>query len=334
MSSAEIRQADAADSLPRRAAGEPIAVTRAVVATGAFPDAPLDGLDVRDVAHIEPPPGWVRVEVRAAGLNYHDVFTLRGLTGAQYPCVLGTDAAGVTDDGHEVVVHAVLRPGDLLSESVPGTLAEYVYVPAENCVAKPSELSFEHAACLPTAWLTAYNMLFGKAHAQPGEHVLIQGAGGGVATAAITLAHSAGIEITATSRSAEKLDRAVELGAHHVLASGERLPTPVDVVIDTVGEATWRHSLRSVRRGGRIVTAGGTSGFDPPAALSSLFMNDVTVYGTYMGSRQQLEQLVNFLRVTGCRPTIDSIWELAATADAVERMLSGEAFGKILIRPS
>ena len=231
---------------------------------------------------------------------------------------LGTDAAGVTDDGREVVVHAVVRPGELLSETVPGTLAEYVFVPPENCIAKPSELSFEHAACLPTAWLTAYNMLFGKARAQPGEHVLIQGAGGGVATAAITLAHSAGIEITATSRSAEKLHRAVELGAHHVLASGERLPTPVDVVIDTVGAATWRHSLRSVRRGGRIVTAGGTSGFDPPAALSSLFMNDVTVYGTYMGSRRQLEQLVNFLRVTGCRPMIDSIWELAATADAVE----------------
>lgn len=310
------------------------AVTRAVVATGPFPDAPIDGLEIRHGVDLDPPSGWVRVDVRAAALNFKDVFTLRGMTGAVYPSVIGTDAAGVTEDGREVVVHAVVGPGQMLSEAVPGTFAESVYVPPENCVAKPAELTFEEAACLPTAWLTAYNMLFGKAAVQPGEHVLIQGAGGGVATAAITLAHAAGLEITATSRSAEKLDRAVQLGAHHALPTGERLPSRADVVIDTVGAATWRHSLRSVRRGGRVVVAGGTSGFDPPADLSSLFMRDITVYGTYMGSRQQLVQLVNLLRVTGRRPVIDSVWDLTAAAEAVERMLGGEAFGKIIIRPS
>jgi NADPH:quinone reductase-like Zn-dependent oxidoreductase len=176
-------------------------------------------------------------------------------------------------------------------------------------------------------------MLFGKAAAVPGEHVLIQGAGGGVATAAIVLASHAGLEVTTTSRSSEKLERATELGAHHVLAHGERLTAKVDFVIDTVGAATWRHSLQSVKRGGRIVLAGGTSGFDPPASLSSLFMRDVAVLGTYMGSRRQLELLTNMLVRSGCRPVIDSQWSLIDVDKAAERMINGQTFGKVIIQP-
>lgn len=310
----------------------------AALAARPDPDRPLDGLEVGHYELGRPAPGFARVQLKAASLNRHDVWTLRGYGAARelLPMVLGTDGAGVTEDGREVIVHAVIddeRAPSLLSERHPGTLAEWVAVPTANLVPKPTQLSFEEAACLPTAYLTAYNMLFGKGRVLPGEHVLIQGAGGGVATAAIILARAAGIEITVTSRDESRRERALELGAHHALPTGERLSQRVDAVLETVGAATYAHSLRSVRHGGRVIVAGGTTGFDPPAELQLMFLRDVAVIGTFMGTRDQLELLARFMATTGTKPLIDSSWPLAETHGALRRMIDGSAFGKLVIHP-
>src|SRR4051794_15574957 len=201
-------------------------------------DQPLRGLRVGQIEPPEVPQDWVEVQVRASALNHHDVWSLKGvgLPADRLPMVLGCDAAGVTSEGREVVVHAVLNePGfagadsthdphrSLLSERYPGTHATLVRVPAANLVDKPAGLSFVEAACLPTAWLTAYRMLFTQSGTRPGDTVLIQGAGGGVATAAVVLARHAGLRVWVTSRSAEKGERARALGAHAVFEAGARL---------------------------------------------------------------------------------------------------------------
>lgn len=306
------------------------------MARGGNSDSPLNHLSVEDVPAPMDRPGWTIVNVRAAAFNHHDLWTLRGLAGPPSgdPLVLGTDAAGETDDGREVIVHAVIAPGTLLSEGAPGTLAERVSVPEGNLVPKPEGLSFAEAACLPTSYLTAYHMLFGKGALRPGEHVLIQGAGGGVATAAILLGRAAGLEISITTRSEERGRRAAELGAHHVLPSHSRLPRRVDAVLETVGAQTWGHSLRSVRPGGRVVVAGGTTGFDPPAELPLLFLRDVDVRGAFMGTVEELRLLAGFLVNSGIRPLIDSVHDLEDLPAAAARMYSGDVFGKLVIEVS
>src|SRR3954453_20116325 len=180
--------------------------------------------------------------------------------------ILGGDASGVDEDGNEDVVHSVIGDPDagrgdetydpkrsLLSERHPGTFAEKVAVPRRNLVPKPSELSFSEAACLPTAWLTAYKMLFSRSGTKPGDTVLVQGAGGGVATAAIVLGRAAGLRVWATSRSEDKRKRALDAGAHEVFETGARPPDRVDAVIESVGEATLGHSIKSTRPGGLVV---------------------------------------------------------------------------------
>ena len=251
---------------------------------------------------------------------------------------------GVDEAGNEVVVHAVLGDPDagggdetldprrtLLSELHDGTLAEWVCVPARNIVAKPAELTFEEAACLPTAWLTAYRMLFTKARVRPGDRVLVQGAGGGVAVAATVLASHAGCHVTVTSRSPERLVRAKALGAQEVLAPGTRLARRADVVIETVGEATWRHSLTSLRPGGTIVVAGATTGVAPAAELNRVFFQQLNVLGSTMGTRAELEALLRFMVASGVRPVIDSTYQLGDARAAFERLASGEQFGKIVV---
>src|SRR5687767_1118523 len=245
------------------------------------PKDPLSVLEVGDRSEPEVPEGWTTVQVKAASLNHHDLFSLRGvgLPAERMPMILGTDAAGIDEDGNEVIVHSVVAsPGwtgdetldpkrTLFSELHQGTFAERVAVPKQNLLPKPPELSFAEAACLPTAWLTAYRMLFVKAGLQPGATVLVQGAGGGVATALITLARAAGARVWATSRSEEKRSRALDLGADAAFEPGARLPERVDVVAETVGAATWDHSLKACRPGGTIVISGATSGDAPPAGL-------------------------------------------------------------------
>ncbi len=318
----------------------------AVLAAAATPDDPLAGLHLGEHPAPDPPPGWEVVSVRAAALNHHDLWTLRGvgIDPQRLPIVLGCDAAGVTATGREVVVHAVIADTDaadetlsgefsILSERYDGTFAEQVAVPSRNLVDKPAGISFEEAACLPVAWLTAYRMLFTRAGLRPGKRVLIQGAGGGVATAALLLARAAGLHVTVTSRDESKLERAASLGAHVTLPTGDRLPSRVDAVIETVGEATWAHSLRALAPGGTVVVSGATSGPNPPADLSRMFFRQLQVVGSTMGTRHELVDLLRMLEATGVRPPIDAVSPLDAAPAAFQRMLDGELFGKLVLRP-
>src|SRR5680860_413844 len=213
----------------------------------------------------------------------------------------------------------------------PCQRAARVGLSSRNLIPKPAGLSFAEAACLPTAWLTAYGMLFVRGELRPGQRVLVQGAGGGVATAAILLARAAGLHVTVSSRSQEKLARALELGAHDAIGLGERLRERVDGVIETVGEATWRHSLRSVRDGGVIVCAGATSGTAPSADLQHVFFRQLRIVGSTMGPRAQLADLGDMLAVTGVRPPIDATFPLHGARAAYARMERGEVFGKLVL---
>jgi NADPH:quinone reductase-like Zn-dependent oxidoreductase len=308
-------------------------------------DNPLDALTVGDRPEPQAPPGWSTITVKAAALNHHDVWSLRGvgLVADRLPMILGCDAAGVDEDGNEVLVHAVISDpswvGDetldpkrsLLSEVHQGTMAAQLVVPARNVVRKPAGLSLEEAACLPTAWLTAYRMLFTQGALKPGDSVLVQGAGGGVATALITLARAAGLRVFATSRDEGKRARAVELGAHEAVAPGERLPQRVDAVMETVGEATWSHSLKALRPGGTVVLAGTTSGPQPEnAELRRIFFLQLRVQGSTMGTREELRALADFLDVSGVRPLIDRVLPLDQAREGFAAMIEGDLFGKVV----
>src|SRR5215469_7214548 len=246
----------------------------AVTATRFDTHNPISGLKLGDHADPVVPDGWTTVRVRAAALNHHDIWTLRGvgLPADRLPMILGCDAAGTDEDGREVVVHAVIGDalaagGDetfdpsrsLLSERHDGTFAEVVTVPRRNLVSTPEDITFEEAACLPTAYLTAFRMLFDRAPIGPGATVLVQGAGGGVATALVRLGSAAGYRMWVTSRSEDRRTRALELGADQAFETGARLPERVDAVMETIGEATWAHSLRALKPGGAIVICGATS---------------------------------------------------------------------------
>jgi NADPH:quinone reductase-like Zn-dependent oxidoreductase len=309
-------------------------------------DDPLSCLRVGAIEPGATPEDWVDVHVRAASLNHHDLWALRGqaLTADRTPMILGSDAAGVTTDGREVIVHAVIGDagarGDetldarrsLLSEIYPGTLAEIVRVPAANLVDKPAELTFEEAACLPTAWLTAFRMIARKSQTSPGDTLLIQGAGGGVSSAAIVLGSALGRRVWVTSRSERKREWAMDLGADAVFEPGSRLPEKVDAVIETVGAATWDHSLKSLRPGGTVVVSGATTGPNPPADLNRVFFLQLSIVGSTMGTRDDLVALVEMLRSTGVRPVIDSVHPLSAIAEGFAAMERGEVLGKIVAR--
>ncbi|TWH72124.1 NADPH:quinone reductase-like Zn-dependent oxidoreductase [Modestobacter roseus] len=315
----------------------------AFVSTPA-PDDPLSVLEVGDRPEPEVPEDWTTVEVKAASLNHHDLFSLRGvgLPAERMPMVLGCDAAGVDADGNEVVVHAVISSPDwtgdetmdpkrsLLSERYQGTLAERVAVPRRNVVPKPAELSFAEAACLPTAWLTAYRMLFVRSGLRPGQTVLVQGASGGVSTALVRLGSAAGYRMWVTGRSEEKRAAALALGADQAFESGARLPERVDGVMETVGEATWSHSIKSLKPGGVVVVCGATTGFNPGAELNRVFFTQLSVVGSTMGSREELDDLIQMCRVTGVRPQIDVELPLSEAREGFARMLEGRTNGKIV----
>jgi NADPH:quinone reductase-like Zn-dependent oxidoreductase len=307
---------------------------------------PLSGLVLGDRPSPTADDGWTVVTVRAASLNHHDLWSLRGvgLPGDRLPMILGCDAAGIDEDGNEVVVHAVVSsPGwtgdetldprrSLLSERYQGTFAEQVAVPRANLVPKPPSLSFVEAACLPTAWLSAYRMLFTMADVKPGDRVLVQGAGGGVATALVVLAKAAGLHVTVTSRDEDKLARARELGADAAVPTGSRLDVRVDAVMETVGAATWGHSLRSLRPGGTVVLSGATSGPDPERTeLNRIFFLQLRIHGSTMGTRRELAALTRFLELTGVRPLIDRTLAFDDARDGFAAMEHGDVFGKVVL---
>ncbi len=311
---------------------------RAAYAAELGAPEPLDGLVVGERPEPEPPPGWEVVSVRAASLNHHDVWTLRGVVGVPFepPVILGCDAAGVTDDGREVIVHSVLESGArfrMLTDGVDGSFAPRLAVPSANLIDKPPSLSFEQAACLPTAWLTAWTMLFEAARVRPGERVLVQGATGGLPTAAICLATAAGADVTATSRSERGREFARSLGADAVAETGARLAEPVHVVIETTGQPTWRHSVSSLGFGGRLVTGGATGGRDADAEIRQLFWKELTVAGVKMGTIESLRALARFVAHAGIDPPISDVFQgVDEVPRAMAEMIAGRQLGKLVIR--
>lgn len=311
---------------------------RAATAIAADPDQPLRALAVRDAPEPATPEGWVVVEVRAASLNHHDLWSLRGvgLPVDRLPMVLGCDAAGVDPDGNEVVIYPVVadqgdpRGYSLLSERFPGTLAERVAAPRGNLVPKPAGVSFLEAACLPTAWLTAFHMLTTRGRVAEGGSVLVQGAGGGVATAAVALAVAMGKRVYATSRDPGKRERIAALGAAAV-EPGARLPERVDVVIESVGAPTFDHSMKCAAPGARIVVCGATGGHQATVDLRRLFAMRLELLGSTMGSRDELAALLDLCVGKDVRPVIDSTYGFSAVADAFAHLESGEVFGKVAV---
>ena len=321
----------------------------AATAVRTDPDDPLGGLEVGERPDPDPRPDWVTVRLRAASLNHHDLWSLQGvgLPAERLPMILGCDGAGIDEQGDEVVVHAVISDPDfrgdetldpkrtLLSELYDGTLADLVSVPRRNLVPKPAQLSFEEAACLPTAWLTAYRMLFTQAAARPGQTVLVQGAGGGVSTALVAIGRAAGLRMWVTSRDGSKRERAVELGAEQAFESGARLPERVDAVMETVGEPTWDHSLKSLTQGGTLVVTGATGGHRAVTDLRRVFFLQQRIIGSTMGTRDELGRLVRLMAETGLRPVIDSVLPLEDAQTAFRRLQDGDVFGKVVVtRPA
>ncbi len=316
----------------------------AVFAAAINPEDPLAGLRIGERPEAQAQDGWTTVTVKSAALNHHDLWSLRGvgLSEARLPMILGCDAAGTDEDGNEVVLHSVITSdswrGDetfdprrsLLSEQYPGALAERVAVPKRNVLPKPPELSFEHAACLPTAWLTAYRMLFTRGGVRPGMTVLVQGAGGGVATALTVLGSAAGARMWVTSRSEGKREQALALGAEQAFESGARLPERVDAVMETVGEATWAHSVRSLKPGGTLVVSGATSGDAPAAELTRVFFLQLSIVGSTMGTRDELERLIRFCLERDIRPAIHATMPLTDARAGFQAMLEGDIAGKIV----
>ncbi|BCJ54369.1 Zn-dependent oxidoreductase [Actinoplanes sp. NBRC 14428] len=311
---------------------------RAAYASATKPDEPLAALTVGDQPEPSPPDGWVTVDIRASSLNHHEIWSLRGvgLPADRLPMILGCDASGVDAQGNEVVIYPVIEdPQDprgfsLLSERWPGTLAERVAVPAKNLVPKPAGISFLDAACLPTAWLTAYHMLTARGRVSDAEAVLVQGAGGGVATAAAVLAVALGKRVYATSRDAGKRDRIAELGATAV-EPGARLPERVGVVIESVGAPTFEHSLKCAAPGARVVVCGATGGPFPKVDLRRVFMMQLEILGSTMGTADELAALLDLCVAKDIRPIIDSTYGFSAISDAFARLNSGEVFGKVAI---
>jgi NADPH:quinone reductase-like Zn-dependent oxidoreductase len=317
----------------------------AVYAEKFSSEEPLSGLVIGERPDPEVPTGWAKVSVKAASLNHHDLWSLRGvgLREEALPMILGCDAAGYDEDGNEVVVHAIVNDpawtGDqtldpkrsILSERYQGTFADTVIVPRANLIPKPASLSFEEAACLPTAWLTAYRMLFTQGGLKAGDTVLVQGAGGGVATALIILARAGGLKVLATSRDEAKRARALEIGAHEVFESGARLPVKVDAVMETVGRATWSHSIRALRPGGAVVISGTTSGPQlDDAELTRIFFLQLRVIGSTMGSSMELAGLVSLLDASGAKPLVDRVLPMEKAAEGFAAMADGDLFGKIV----
>jgi NADPH:quinone reductase-like Zn-dependent oxidoreductase len=320
---------------------------RAAVAVRIDERNPLSALELKgDWPLPEARANQARIRLAATTVNMHDLWTLRGVgvEKTSFPRVLGCDIVGWDPEGREVLVTGAFGDPDagggdetldprrsLVSEDLPGSFGEYAVVPARNVLSKPSWLTFREAACLNVGWSTTYRMLFTRGHAQPGERILIQGAGGGVSTAATAMARAAGLYVIVTSRSAEKRQRALAIGAHEAVAVGERLSEPVDLVVDTVGTATWQHSLRSVRPGGRVLTAGATTGSDIALELPRIFYRQISVIGSTSATRSETQRMLRFMQAAKLRPVIDSVFPFERIHDAFRRMQEPDLFGNVVV---
>ncbi|MGH7162799.1 MAG: zinc-binding dehydrogenase [Planctomycetota bacterium] len=318
----------------------------------------LDKLLLEERTLPEPAADEVRVQVRAAGLNHLDTWVRRGVPGVKFPLPLvpGCDGAGVVDKagaaardvapGDEVVLspgigHPLDREYGILGETRDGTCAEYVVVPRENVLPKPARLSFEEAGAVPLAFLTAWAMLVRRAQVRPGEWVVVHAAGSGVGSAAIQIARLFNARVIATASSDEKRKRARELGAEAALPYEEfarevrRITNKVgaDVVVDHVGPATWEGSVACLRRGGRLVTCGGTSGHEIRFDVRPLFYKSLSFLGSTMGTLEELKTVLGHFVEGRLRPVIDRIYKLEEIRDAHRRLAERAVFGKVVVVP-
>lgn len=307
--------------------------------------SPISAIKIAPRLQPTPQEGWVRVKLQAAGLNYHDIFTMRGLgmRPPKFPIILGCEGAGVLDDGTEVLLYPAMGnsnfKGDetldperhVLSEQVDGTFAEYVNVPLRNVVKRPKELGTIEAAVLGVAWLTAYRMLFTKSGLKAGQIMLVQGSSGGVTTALIQMGAKAGIRVWCTGRTKEKRELGLKLGAERVFESGEVLEEKVDVVFDTSGEVTWEHSVNSVKVGGTVVTCGGHSGSSIPMDVGRVFVEQLSIRGSYLGTLQEFKDLISFVVAKSIVPHVGLVLPLSQADVGFKKMLGGKTAGKIVV---
>ena len=312
-------------------------------------------LRYEDVADPEPAAGEVLVALRAAGLNHLDVWIRKGLPSVPKPRILGADGAGVVAalgtgvEGFSVGDRVVSNPGivhdgriTVIGEHTDGTYCELKAIPAGQLYPLPEQLSFEEGAAFPLVFETAYRMLVTKAGLREGEWVLIWGIGGGVALAALELCRALGARTIVTSSSQEKLELARGLGADVAVSHVEDDVVAVvkestggagaDVVVETVGEATWERSLAAAAREGRVVVCGATTGHSPPARLYRLWWKQLTVYGSTMGMPSDFEAAYELIREGRARIHVDAVFPLADAAKAHERLESGAQFGKVVLR--
>ena len=330
----------------------------------------LERIEYGDLPDPVPGPGQVRVRVRAGSLNHLDIFVRNGIPGipVALPHVMGSDGAGVIESvgpgvtrvspGDEVVLNPGVNCGDcefcrmgehslcttfhLLGEHVAGTFAEYVVAPAINAWPRPAALSWEESAAFPLTFLTAWRMLVSKARVRPGESLLIIGVGGGVAVAALQIAKLLGLTVFVTSGSGEKLARAKELGADAGIdhsatdfarevrkLTGKR---GVDVVLDSVGKATWRQSIAAAAKGGRLLTCGATTGTDPQTDLGRIFWNQLTVYGSTMGTHAEFAEMLRIFRDGKVKPVVDAVFPLPQARKALCHLEEKRQFGKVVLR--
>jgi zinc-binding alcohol dehydrogenase/oxidoreductase len=302
-------------------------------------------LRYEDVPDPEPGEGEVLIELRAASLNHLDVWMRKGLPSVPKPRILGADGAGVIAGTSERVV---INPGiwengkmHIVGETRDGTHAELIAVPSTFVHHIPGDLSFEEAAAFPLTFETAYRMLVTRARLQAGEWVLVWGVGGGVATAAVALAKALGANVIVTSSSDEKLARATELGADATVnhATGDVVAVVKEVtgggahvVVDDVGEATWKRTLDAARPEGRIVVCGATTGPNPPAALHRVWWKQLSILGSTMGTPEDFQGVWDLIDAGKVRPLVDSVFPLAEAAQAHERLEAGLQLGKIVLR--
>jgi zinc-binding alcohol dehydrogenase/oxidoreductase len=308
-------------------------------------DGGPDVLVYEDVPDPEPTAEDVLVELRAASLNHLDVWIRKGLPSVPKPRILGADGAGLIagTDERVVINPAVMRNGKMgiLGETTDGTHAELIAVPRGFVHPIPDALTFEEAAAFPLVFETAYRMLVTRASLQPGEWVLVWGIGGGVATASLAIAKAVGAHVVVTSSSDAKLERARELGAdagvnherEDVVATVKELTGGgAHVVVDDVGEATWRRTLDAARPEGRIVVCGATTGPNPPAALHRIWWKQLSILGSTMGTPADFRGAYDLIASGKARPVVDDVFPLAEARAAHERLEAGEQLGKIVLR--
>jgi len=326
-----------------------------VLAVRIHEDGGPEVLVLEEVPDAQPAPGEVLVRLRASALNHLDVWIRNGLPSVPKPRILGADGAGVVAalgagvTGFELGQPVVINPGveagngsiHVIGEHGDGTNAQLIAVPAANVYPIPGDLSFEEAAAFPLVFETAYRMLVTRAKLQPDEWVLLWGIGSGVSTAGLAIAKALGARTIVTSSSDAKLARAASLGADATVnhrdgdvkaavleATGGR---GADVVVEHVGEATWRTSLDVAAREGRIAVCGATSGPNPPAALHRVWWKQLTILGSTMGTRADFEGAYSLIAAGRARPVVDEVVPLEQIQAAHARLEAGEQLGKIVL---